>query len=218
MVDAGVRRFRDDGLGVKGDAEASFLDHAEIVRAVPDRQRVVGRELALLAQGDERLDLGAAAENGLSHFPRKSVVREEKRVRAVEIEADRFRDAFGEEGKAARDERAGRAMRAHGRGERAAPRRLDDALAIDLFQRGERQALEQSDTLLQRRLEGDLAAHRALGDRGDLRLDAEFGGELVDAFLLDDRRVHVGDEELLLAVARRLDRKVDARSGEVFAD
>ena len=32
-----------------------------------------------------------------------------------------------------------------------------------------RQARQQRDALAQRRLEGDLAAHRALGDGGDLR-------------------------------------------------
>ena len=47
---------------------------------------------------------------------------------------------------------------------------------------------EQRDALAQRGLERDLAAHRALGDRRDMRLQPDIVGKLVDAFLLDDGR------------------------------
>ena len=47
----------------------------------------------------------------------------------------------------------------------------------------------------QARCEIDLAAHRALGDGSDLRLDTEHVGDLVHAFDADQRRVHIhGDE------------------------
>ena len=56
-------------------------------------------------------------------------------------------------------------------------------------------AREERDALAQRRLEGDLAAHRSLGDGGDRRPRADLGRHLVDALLLDQRRIHVGDQE-----------------------
>ena len=66
----------------------------------------------------------------------------------------------------------------------------------------QRQIREQADPFAQGALEFDLAAHRALGDRGDMRADADRGGEFVDAFLPDQRRIHVGDQQALGARRR----------------
>jgi hypothetical protein len=102
-------------------------------------------------------------------------------------------------------------MGAHGGGERPSARHFRDPLAIDLFQRSNAKALQQADAFAQRRFEADLAAHRALGDFRDLRLQSQFGGKLVDAFLLDDGRIHVRDEELLAAAFGGLRRNVEVR-------
>ena len=56
----------------------------------------------------------------------------------------------------------------------------------------------------------ELALHRPLGDPRDLVLEAGIIGELVDAFLADDGRIHVGDEQPLPARLLRLDDDVDA--------
>ena len=58
---------------------------------------------------------------------------------------------------------------------------------------------QQRDALAQGRLEGDLAAHGPLGDRGD-RSRARRSGKFVDAFLADQRRIHVGDQQALAAL------------------
>ena len=68
-----------------------------------------------------------------------------------------------------------------------------------------------ADALAQGRLEGDLAAHGALGDGGDVGFQAGIVGELVDAFLLDHGGIHVGEEQLLAAVGGRLHHDVGAR-------
>jgi hypothetical protein len=39
VVDAGMGRFRHDGLGAEGDAEAGFGEHGEIIRAIAHGQR-----------------------------------------------------------------------------------------------------------------------------------------------------------------------------------
>ena len=62
-----------------------------------------------------------------------------------------------------------------------------------------------------RALERNLAAHRALGYGGDMGADAGRRGEFVDAFLADQRRIHVGDQQPLGARRRRLDDDVAAR-------
>ena len=106
-------------------------------------------------------------------------------------------------------------MRAHGRDQFAAARRQRDALLQDLVDHADRQALQQRNALAQRRLELDLAAHGAFGDRGDMRLQPGEIGELVDAFLADHGGIHVGEKKLLAPGALRLhddvDRQVAAR-------
>lgn len=78
-------------------------------------------------------------------------------------------------------------------------------------------AFEQRHALAKGRLEADFAPHGALGDLRDFRLDAEFGGEFVDTFLLDDGGIHVRNEELLAAAFRLLCGKVDFRLAECRA-
>ena len=57
------------------------------------------------------------------------------------------------------------------------------------------QPCQQRHPLAQRGGEIEFTPHRALGDRGDLRLDPGIVGEFVDAFLPDHGRIHVGDEQ-----------------------
>ena len=70
---------------------------------------------------------------------------------------------------------------------------------------------EQPHALAQRAGEIELALHRALGDPRDLVLEPGIIGELVDAFLADDGRIHVGDEQPLPARLVGLDDDIDAR-------
>ena len=60
-----------------------------------------------------------------------------------------------------------------------------------------------------RRLERDLAAHRAFGDGGDMRLEADEIGQFVDAFLADHGGIHVGDQQLLAPMRHRLHHDVE---------
>ena len=74
--------------------------------------------------------------------------------------------------------------------------------------------MSSADAGPQRLLEIELAVHGARGDRGDLRLDADGVGELVDAFLLDHGRIHVGDEQPLAAIGERHEGDVDGPAGD----
>ncbi len=104
-------------------------------------------------------------------------------------------------------------MGLHGLDQRAAAGGEGDALAADFFHALERESLEQGDAGSQRGFEVELAVHGARGDFGDLRLDADGVGELVDAFLVDHGGIHVGDQELLAAVGERDEGDVDRLAG-----
>src|SRR6185312_3345296 len=104
---------------------------------------------------------------------------------------------------------------AHGGDERARPRRQMDAPRDHVLDGFGRQALEQRHAFAQRRLEGDLAAHRALGDGRDMRLQAHKIGQFVDAFLADHGRIHVGKEKLLAPMHQWLNDDVDRLAGRL---
>ena len=110
-----------------------------------------------------------------------------------------------------------RAARPHRPGEGARAGIELDAALQHVVDDADRQAREQRDALAQRRLEVDLAAHRPLGDRGDVVAEAHDGRELVDAFLADQGRIHVGHEQPLLAPCERLDDHVDRLAREMRA-
>ena len=132
--------------------------------------------------------------------PVKASASREQRVGAVLVEAERGSDRPGEDGESAGDERRVGAGRAH-RGDQGFRAGHDlDALGEQALHDIGGEPLEEQHALAQRRLEGDLAAHGALGDRRDLVARADLGRQLVDAFLLDQGGVHVGDEQFLAAM------------------
>ncbi len=113
-------------------------------------------------------------------------------------------------------------FRAHGRNQGAPAGRQGDPPGDDLVDRCDRQSFQQRHALAQRRLEGDLAAHRAFGDRRDARLQADVVGKLIDAFLPDHGGVHVGNEQPLAPRGGRLhddvDRQVPQRGAQPLGD
>ncbi len=150
-----------------------------------------------------------AAEDRLRDAARQLVAVDNERIGARFIEADHRGDAIGEQREAAGDHAGVGAVRPHGGDQRAGARRQSDALFYHLVDRRDRQALEQGDPFAQRRLEGNLAAHGALGDRRHVRFQADVIGEFVDAFLLDHGRIHVGQKQLLAAVGGRLQNDIE---------
>ena len=113
-------------------------------------------------------------------------------------------------------------MGAHGRDQLAAARRRRDAFFQHFIDHADRHILQQRDALAQRRLELDLAAHRAFGDLGDMRLQPGEIGQFVDAFLADHGGIHVGEKKLLAPERCRLhdnvDRQVAARLAQAGFD
>ena len=159
--------------------------------------------------------LAARPRIGSVDFAGELAVANHQFVGAVLLESDLGGDRIGEQRKAARDQAGPGAVRAHGGDQFAAARRRRDALFQHLVDHADRQILQQRDALAQRRLEFDLAAHRAFGDGGDMRLQAGEIGQFVDALLADHGGIHVGQKKLLAPERDRLhdnvDRQVAAR-------
>ena len=105
----------------------------------------------------------------------------------------------------------------HGSDQLARARCQRDAFLQDIVDNGDGQAFQQRDALAQRRRELDLAAHRTLGDGRNPRLDADEVGKLVDTFLTNHGRVHVGEKQPLAATDHRLHDDVDRQVSERFA-
>lgn len=218
MVEPGVGCGGYGGFGTKGCAQSRFAEHGEIVGAVADGHRLLRRQLEAGTQFDERVELGLFAEDRIGDLAVQDAVISEQCVRAMFVEADGRSDRAGEDGEAARDEGGVAAIRADRLDQLAPARRQRDAVADDFADDRKRHALQQGDALAQGRFELDLATHGTLGDFSDMFLQAHDGGQLVDAFLADHRRIHIGEEQRLAAGRRRLDDDVDRGAGQFRAD
>ncbi len=158
----------------------------------------------------QRVALGVGAEDRLDHLARQPVARNREPIGALLVGPQPARDFLGERRETARNDRDIAAARAHGAHQRACARGQRDPGREHLVDHAERQVGEQRDPFAQRRFEGDLAAHRAIGDFGDVIADTDRGGELVDAFLFDQGRIHVSDQQPLGAGRDRLNDDVGA--------
>ena len=183
MVDARRRRLGDFRLGVVGDAQAGRHDHLEIVGAVAGGQGLVRGEPERAQRAPQRGELGVAAEDRLGHLAGELAVGAEASVLAwvsskpIMAATRRVNSVKPPETRQVRAPCA----RMVATSVRAGVRWM--RVGDNLVDHGGGQPLQQCDALAQRRREFDFAAHGPLGDRGDMRLEADIVGKFVDAFL-----------------------------------
>ncbi len=197
---------------MEGDAGAGELEHSKIVGAVPDGNGVVGVDAERLRDVEEGVDLGLLAEDRFGDDAGKLAIFLDQDIGAVFMEAEDGGDAAGEDGEAAGDEGGIAAVRGHRVDQFFAAGGECDALGNDLVNDGDWQSLEEGDPFAKGGLEFDLAVHGACRDGGDEILQTDFGGQLVDAFLADHGRIHVGDQQFLAAGFCVLNDDVDRRA------
>ena len=125
------------------------------------------------------------------------------------IEAQMLGHMASELDEAARNKDGIGALGLHGRNQRFSARPEGDPLPQDPADGVLRQILYQRQTRFERRLEIEFTLHGAGGDHLDPVANAGKRTQLVDAFLADHGRVHVGDEEALAAVIRGQERNID---------
>ncbi len=121
----------------------------------------------------------------------------------IAVEAERGAHACAEHGEAARDEGGVSAVGPH-RAHQGLRAGVDLDAVADALEQRRWQAREQGDPAFERGREVEFTAHRARGDRGDLVTEPRDVGQLVDQLVGDDRRLHVGDEQLLAPRDARL--------------
>ena len=107
------------------------------------------------------------------------------------VETEPGLEPVGEEGEAAGNQQRLGADASESGEHALGTGRESQALVVHARERSRVEPREQRDAALETLAEIDFAAHRALGYRGDLRLDAAQVGDLVDAFDRDQRRVHI---------------------------
>ena len=209
MVDARCGRGGDAGLAWKATPRPASSSIGDVVCAVARGERVLRASPRRSRSSIERGDLRLAAEDRLGDLAGELAAVDQESIGLVLVEADHGGDAVGEGRETAGHEAGVGVVRPHGGDQRASARGEADALGDHLLDDRRGEPLEQRDALAQRRLERDLAAHRPLGDRRDVRLEPHIIGELVDAFLADHGGVHVGDEQPLAPARQRLHHHVD---------
>src|SRR5690554_474075 len=114
----------------------------------------------------------------------------------MRVEAEARRDALGEERETAGNQRTISAIRPH-RGDQLARARDQGDTVVKLLQNVGIEAFQQPDTLFEGFLERYLAAHGTCRDLRYAVSEPYMISKLIKAFLLDDGRLHVGDEQLL---------------------
>src|SRR6202000_1476532 len=87
VVDPDVSGSGDRGLGVIGNAKAGGFDHAEIVGAVNDHERVEIFEVERFTELDQRGELGGAADDRFSDFAGQLAVLDLQLISAVFLKA-----------------------------------------------------------------------------------------------------------------------------------
>ena len=200
VIDANRGLRGDRGLGVKRNAGSGEADHVEIVGAVADSDRVGRRQSQASRDVLQRVRLGFPAKYRLAHLARQFSDVLQQMVGAVFVEAELFRDTGGERVKAAGHQRRPCAIGAHGVNQLKPAGGQRQACRDDPLDHRSIKAFQQGDAFPQRRLEGNLAVHRTRGDGRHMGLQTNLVGKFVDAFLVDHRRVHVGDEDFFPAI------------------
>ena len=210
MLDPRARHRRHRRLGPEGDAEAGLLQHGEVVGAVTDRQRLPGAKPQRVAQGLEHGALAGAAEDRSAQGAGEPSPGDLQRVGVVVVGAEPVGDVGGEHGEAARRDGDGGAVRPHGPHQGEGAGHQGEAIGDPRSHRHVETA-QQRHALQQGGLESEFAAHGSRGDVRHGRAQADGVGEFIDAFLLDQGGIHVGDEEALAPAAGRLHHDVDGR-------
>ncbi len=156
-----------------------------------------------LGEAAEAIDLRLLAENREAYFASEFAIFDDERVGVMFVEAKFGGDARGKGGKSAGDKGGIGLVGFHCGKESFAALHESDPCTEQLVDDTFIQILEKADALFQCGFEIEFAAHGLFRDFGDALADACNNAKLVDAFLVDHGRIHVGDEQAFAAVVDR---------------
>lgn len=209
-VDARAHGSSDPGLGMESDAETGGCQHRRVVGAVANRYRLVQRNAVFCSQSEERLPLGFGGHHRLTYGAGNAACGEVQPVRYHMIKPQFGGDPFGEDREPTRNQCRDSAAGAHRSDQLPGSSRNSNSLRCS-FEHALLHSREQRHTLCQRGGKVDLAVHRTAGDLRDLWPKPDETGELIEHLVLDDRRLHIGDEKAFAPLRQRLDDDIDWR-------
>jgi tRNA dimethylallyltransferase len=213
MIDPPSRGGGDQRLRVERHANPGGGQHRQIVRTIADRYRLRERNPVMGCQSKQRLALGLAGHDRRLHRASNAALPKFETVGDDVIETELCGDPFGEDREPARDKRSNGSSSPH-RGDQL-PRAWRQPNAADrFFENAIFHAFEQADARLECRGKIDLAVHRAVRDFRNLRSKPKEIRQLVQHFILDDRRLHIGDEKALAPLRRWLDENIDRHAAD----
>ena len=128
MIDPRIRGIAQLGLAAIGHADASTLDHCEIIGAITDGHGFAGIQAQSSDFFIQQLQLGAAIDDRTDNAAGQPVVFNLQCVRDCMIKANIPGDPVGKQRKSARYQHAPRAMRLHRPHQRLGTRRDPHAL------------------------------------------------------------------------------------------
>ena len=205
MIDTSVGYLGQCGFGSKGDAEPGFRNHRNIVRAITDREGLFQSQAKFRSYLGQHIMLATGVDDAAFRQAGQLAVACSEHIGLKPLKPDLTGYRLDERGETTRDQDGRRSPRPHRPDQCCRTCIGTDALGQALVDGRNRQPVEQSNTLLEGSGEIQFAMHRPLGDFGDLRLEPGIVGELVDAFLADHGRIHVGDEQFFLTRSGRVD-------------
>ena len=217
MVDPHPRGGGDRRFGAEGNAHSRFAQHRKIIGAIAHGHGCACRQVGGFAKADKRFALGFLAEDRLCHTAGEPAALDFEDIGVVLVKADHFSNTGGEEREPARHERGACTVCPHGLHQLAAARRQADAVPNDILDDCFRKTSEKRDPLTQGRLEGNLAAHGAFGNRRHMCFQADEIGKFVNAFLTNHGGIHIGEEKRLAPPLRLLHDDVDGRGAQRLA-
>ena len=213
MIDAPLRTHSDQRLGMKRHSHSGRGQHRQIVCAVADCHRLLQRNLVLGRESQQRPALGLAGDDRRLHGTGDAPCPQIEPIGDQVVETELGGNPFGKDGEPARNESGHGSVRSHscdqfpcaGREPNAAGRFFEDVI-LD--------PLKQADARLEGSDKSDLTVHSATGDCRNLGPKPKKICQLVEHFVLDDGRFHIGDEKALAPIRQRLDKHIDGHPAD----
>ncbi len=218
MVNAELRLFCHDRLGVEGNTGSGGTQHAQIVGTIAHRDEIFRRKLLFFGHALKGVDLCLFSQNGFNHPACQLAVLNFQPVCVVLVKPERRCNMARKQAETAGNQDAVAVGGFHRGEQNRAAGGKGDALLNDFTGNGVRQSGQQGNPFAQCRFELDFTVHGPCRNGGDLVLQPHLGSQFIDAFLINHGRIHVGNQCLLAPCSPVLQGNVDGKRADDRAD
>ncbi len=205
VFDRRVCRVCDHRFGAIGDPKSGSFEHGKVVCPVTDRERRTWRQSARPAEFIERCTFRRSTENRFDDPAGQASINHLENVRPVLMKTCPFSDNACKARKAAGDQRAIGPICSHRRDQFFGAPGEADSFVDDVADNTSLEPGEPAHALAKGGLKVQFATHRAFCHGPDGTSNTGHVGQFIDAFLLDDRRIHIRDQQRLAPVIAAYD-------------